>query len=524
MYPARRRPACCVAPSRVVLAVAIALGGCADAVTAPAAPCVPLSDGGAAASRSAHYAAPAGSACAAGDAESPWDLTTALSGAGGRVTPGDTVWLRAGTYRGAWTSTLAGTPAAPIVVRPEPGARAILDHRGSALTTLSVRGEWSVFRDLEVMNSAPSRVSSSEGSEQRPNGIVNSASHTRFINLSVHDAGVGFYNYSHAFDVEVYGSLFYNNGWQGPDRGHGHGLYVKSSLGPVTLRENIIFNQFGWGVHAYTERGTGALHDVRLERNVVFNNGTQSLTPGAQNILLGGREPVSAGRVVGNVAWHAPSTAVANVRLGYDTLTNSDVVVSDNHFVGGQPVLRIDRWNAASLSGNLLAGPNAIVALLEQPLGGFSWTASQQLQNPLATAWSYGALETSFALWSATTGLATTDIVDNLLPPASTVITLPNAHEPGRATIAVINWQRAPSIAVVLDAVLSHGTAFEIVDAQTPMAAPVLQGTYGGSVNLPMHAVAPVAPVGMSVSRAPLTGPEFKVFIVRRREPPSARR
>jgi hypothetical protein len=115
------------------------------------------------------------------------------------------------------------------------------------------------------------------------------------------------------------------------------------------------------------------------------------------------------------------------------------------------------------------------------------------------------------------TGLATTDLVDAALPGEPTIVTLPNAYEPGRATIAVINWQRAPTATVVLDGVLAPSDSFEVVDAQDPFAPPLLHGAYGGSMTLPMDAVAPAAPVGMSVSPAPRTGPEFKVFIVRRR-------
>src|SRR2546426_3121491 len=43
-----------------------------------------------------------------------------------------------------------------------------------------------------------------------------------------------------------YTTLFrsiYNNGWQQPDFGNGHGIYAKSSAGPVYLRDNIVFNQ-----------------------------------------------------------------------------------------------------------------------------------------------------------------------------------------------------------------------------------------------------------------------------------------
>src|SRR5579883_3386214 len=44
------------------------------------------------------YVTTSGSASGNGTMASPWDLATALSGAGGRIKPGDTVWIRAGKY------------------------------------------------------------------------------------------------------------------------------------------------------------------------------------------------------------------------------------------------------------------------------------------------------------------------------------------------------------------------------------------------------------------------------------------
>src|SRR2546423_14181180 len=48
-----------------------------------------------------HYVSPSGASAADGTMARPWDLATALAGAGGRIAPGDTIWLRGGTYRGA---------------------------------------------------------------------------------------------------------------------------------------------------------------------------------------------------------------------------------------------------------------------------------------------------------------------------------------------------------------------------------------------------------------------------------------
>src|SRR5262249_33513384 len=82
------------------------------------------------------YAAPDGRPTGQGTLQAPWDLTTALAGGPTKteVKPGDTIWLRGGTYTGRFNSTLTGTAGAPITVRQYPGERAILDKASGTVT------------------------------------------------------------------------------------------------------------------------------------------------------------------------------------------------------------------------------------------------------------------------------------------------------------------------------------------------------------------------------------------------------
>src|SRR5207302_10567663 len=106
-----------------------------------------------------YYAAPNGSPAAEGSAARPWDLRTALQGASGRVQPGDAIWVRGGTYKGSFRSTVAGTAAAPVVIRQYPGERAVIDGASSDKDTWIVAGEYTTFWGLEFTNSNPRRVS-----------------------------------------------------------------------------------------------------------------------------------------------------------------------------------------------------------------------------------------------------------------------------------------------------------------------------------------------------------------------------
>lgn len=75
-------------------------------------------------------------------ADSPWDLATAFcggpqgcSGGAQSVTPGSVIFLRGGRYRGSFTTKLMGVEGLPIIIRPLPTEKVILD--GFYTTTLA---------------------------------------------------------------------------------------------------------------------------------------------------------------------------------------------------------------------------------------------------------------------------------------------------------------------------------------------------------------------------------------------------
>ena len=64
----------------------------------------------------------------------------------------------------------------------------------------------------------------------------------------------------------------------------------------------------------------------------------------------------------------------------------------------------------------------------------------------------------------------------------------PNAYEPGRANITILNWDRSPTVAVDVSAAgLTAGTRFEVRDAQNFYGPALVTGTYTGApITLPM--------------------------------------
>ena len=260
--------------------------------------------------RPGYYASPNGSSGADGSWRRPWDLGTALAGGRGALGGGDTLWLWGGTYRGSFQSTLAGASGRPVVVRPFPTERAIIDGAPSDRETLIIDGSWVQFWGLELTNSITARTS------RRPQAVwIRDAADIKLINFIIHDVGMGVYTNSSARDIEIYGSFFYNNGWQTSSRSDGHGIYLKND-GPGTkiVRDNVLFNHYGLGIHAYTNAGTGHLRNLLVQGNVVFNSGGLS-TYTSSNILIGGAEPVEAAVVQDNLTYFSPGTGASNLRI-----------------------------------------------------------------------------------------------------------------------------------------------------------------------------------------------------------------
>ncbi|WP_345321629.1 putative Ig domain-containing protein, partial [Novipirellula rosea] len=230
-----------------------------------------------------------------GSLSHPWDLSTAMSHPEA-VLPGDTIWILGGTYTGDFTSILSGTPTHPIHVREWPSDEVIIDlNNGSPSRSevITIEGQHTIYQGFEVFSSdLSSRTTSIPGSwpEDINRGNINVfGDHVKLVNWEIHDLnkGVGFWG--RADGGEIYGSLIYNNGWSGPDREHGHGIYSQNEDFDRRFADNILFNQFRHGIKIYGSNAA-SLKNYQLERNISFNNGaagTEGFT-GAWQYFVGG--------------------------------------------------------------------------------------------------------------------------------------------------------------------------------------------------------------------------------------------
>jgi hypothetical protein len=454
------------------------------------------------------FVAPDGSSSGDGTFRHPLDLTTALSGDNTLIRPGDVVWVRGGTYRGSFTSTLKGRPSSPITVRQYPGERAIIDGASSAAPTLTVNGEWTFYQDFEVTNSDPDRT------KARPNGIMIFGPHTKFINLIVHDTGVGMGFWTPAVDAEIYGCIVYHNGRQGPppDRGHGHGIYAQNVEGTKRIVDNIIFDQYGYGIHNYAEAGD--LKGFHIEGNIIFANGS-SARPDERdepNILVGGHKSAERVSIIENCTYHPLNKIATNVWLNYGAQNNRDLIFRGNYLAGGTPLM-LSEWLQATVINNTLIG-NGTLAVVKMPRGvspsTYTWdqnlfyTNASKAASPFIFENQGKSSSYSFTDWQRISGF---DRNSHQLrsadarPSGVKVFIRPNLYEKGRANIAIYNWDGHPEAEVNLGDLLKIGRRYEIRNVYDYFGEPVYSGIYDGKpIRLPMTGTR--------------TGPEFNAFVL----------
>ncbi len=492
-------------------------------------------------SGTAWYASPEGVSTSDGTIASPLDLATALS-AESPVRPGDIVWLRGGTYRGAFTSALMGTPTDPIIVRQYSSERVILDGNGAPANTLTIRGGYTWFWGIEVTHSDPTRVymRAVNLDPDRPDAVRGTGVNiygpgVKCINLIVHDALGGFGMWEAAVDAEIYGSLTYHNGVVDTVRGHGHGIYIQNREGEKRIEDVIAFRNHATGMKAYGE--SGYAENVRFDGVVSFDNGVPSLEATArdriENLFVGTTDhPADKIAVENSMFYHRPRVLAPNVTLGYQNPDNGTLTVRDNLIIGGSIALSIRNWRDTIVAGNHLFATTSDNRNADQSL--------VQLRQPLeaTTAWArntyvdgtdqahpfnvrIGPDDTdggnlSFDGWQK---IGVDDRASDYRagwPTGAVVRVRPNRYERGRAHLVIYNWDALSAVDVDLRSTgLQPGEGFEIRDAQNYFAPPVVRGVYTRElVSVPLDRRTVAQPVGDALLPSTHTGPAFFVFVI----------
>lgn len=294
------------------------------------------------------FVSPDGTPSGRGTPDSPWDIASALDGRQ-PVQPGDTVWLAGGTYRHPDRSVdspgfvirLKGEPDRPIHIRPRPGERVTIDGGLSVQAPSDYLWIW----ELEILVSEnftlPRRVEE-PGSHPKTYGRpwgglhIHAGRGCKYIHLVIHDCAQGVSFWRGATDSELYGCIIYDNGWDAPDRGHGHAIYTQNETGVKTIADCIMTGGFSHTMHAYGSP-RAFVHNYHIEGNIAYKAG---------RFLVGGEGPAKGIRVLRNFLYQV------DMQIGYTAPENEDCEVRDNVIVRGG--LSIVRFRQVMSENNLV--------------------------------------------------------------------------------------------------------------------------------------------------------------------------
>jgi hypothetical protein len=363
------------------------------------------------------FVAPNGAPNGQGTKDSPWDIASALTGKQ-KVAPGDTLWLRGGTYKKpfellgqGFKVQLAGREGAPIHVRACQGERVTID--GGLTVQPPATHVW--IWDLEIIVSEPRPEKAippdpTYKSVNRPWGGLNvsAGKGCKYINLVIHDNCQGVSFWSGATDSELHGCIIYDNGWAGTDRGHGHAVYTQNKDGVKTISDCIMTGGYGYTMHAYGS-SRADVDNYLAEGNICYNAGT---------FLIGGGKPSHNIRVFNNVLYGV------NLQLGYNAPFNEDCEVRDNVVVNGG--FSINKFNKVVNESNLIIAKNAP------------------------------------------------------RPGGTRIILRPNKYDPHRANLAIFNWDNKPSVDVDAGTFLKRGDRFRLMNPRDFFGMPLMEGVYDG--------------------------------------------
>lgn len=377
-----------------------------------------------------------GIATADGSRRSPWDLESALGGRQ-KVAAGDTIWLRGGVYKCPFENLGMGWP-----VRLAGHASAPVHLRAMPGEQVTIDGGLHVQPPCAHLWIWDLEILVSE---PRPAEPV--PPDPTYRNLNRPWGGLNVYGGEGCKFINL---IIHDNSqgvswWTGSTSSELHGcvLYDNGWAGTDRGHGHAIYTQNRDGVKMISDNiltgGWGySLHAYGSRQAHVDNYRVEgNIAYDAGTFLIGGMQPSRGVRVLTNLFYGVP------VQLGYASTTNVDCELRGNLFVNAR--LTVSRFHRVAEQDN----------------------------------WLLGSLERR--------------------PGGTRVFLRPNKYDPDRAHLAVLNWERAPSVAVDVSAFLRPGDRFRVLEPTNVFGSPLLTGiAHGDPLVLP-------------------TPTEFSVFVLRKR-------
>lgn len=501
----------------------------------------------------AYYVATTGGT-GAGTIGDPWSLAHALSGAGGTVQPGDTIWLRGGLYQqaGAFTQTVSGTAGNDVTFRNYPGEFVRIESTNTG-DIESLRVDASHYHWRATLGQAEGifitrgwaenpRISA-RGSPLWIRGVPSDGGKFSHLVSCEGDSGVYMGNsagndFSYG-DCELYGMIAFNCGHA--PKVH-HNAYLRHTPpGLLTVEGFIGFNSCNMGMQIYSQDGTGGLQGIRVKKSVIFNAGQLGDLSSTTNnyVIVNGIAGVKINdfTVEDCISYHPnEGSLLQGFSFGEDIggTLHEAAELARLYIIGGS--LRCLRIGPFRVDGNpsinvhdVYANPKgAAISMVEclqsGSLANFSgWANNAWRRDVTQTAWRNGGVSRNFANWKISTEIGASDTAPTADPTENKVFVFPlTKYNPGYGHVCVFNWESLDDVNVNLSGLLNVGDSYEIyniqnISASAGLGAPSASGTYqGGNVPFPMDGVTPPSPIGVLPGTAPTTGPFFNAFFVRR--------
>ncbi len=373
---------------------------------------------------------------------------------------------------------LHGTATQRITVCPAPGAHPRInggfnigemeDYGGGPVLYPS---DYTDFHDIEIAvdgwmgNVVSSQTGPWPSDVPSPMGgmCFRVGTGNRMYNCVVHANSEGCSSEIQSIGDVIYGNTFYANGWNAPDRGHGHCAYLQNQEPNKVFSFNYLATRYA-GQLACQAYGTGGTYidHFYIEDNVGVSG---------DEILLGGGAAVNDGHMNRNISNGVP------ISVGYElnqVATNDNCEITNNYLVGAKLLL----WwiQDYTLSGNTL-------------VNGQTWIYAPHGDPCHPTV---------------TNGIST--------PSTPAVFVKQNQFDAARGWLVIFDYNLASNVSVNLSPIVGPGGSFKLITPTNYYGTPYFQGTTDSSNNVSI-------PIGLD----PNTGqrPVFNVWLIKGNDPNS---
>ncbi len=485
---------------------------------------------------SKRYASPNGSASNSGDSpSSPWNLTFAI-GSSSSLAPGDSLILMDGIYEGNFTSTVNGASNNPIYILPANEGKAIIDlskNRTSGVG-ITLEGNYTWIIGIHVTSSTLIRKEEALDEftgVQYESGIVNFGDNNRIINCWVYDVvGGGLSLWRSGLNLEVYGSIIFNNGSQSELVGTGHGMYIQHDRPdqPKIIENNFVFQNAVRGINIYTTNPKNG--GVIVSRNVSFNTGVistfdQSLYRAFHNFVISSRNNESFEITVDSNIFYSDLQGgrlnpdlINNVALGRNDPVTRDIKFRENILFGGGNMVELKPINSLTFQGNkLFNAHDNFFAFFGNSSSFPNSTWDQNTYRNIANnpkpfqQLSFSEWTTDFSPFDKGSSYSTS-------PPTSReVLVTQNKYDPLRFHVSILNFSDSELIEIDFSEYEEFkGSEYEIRDVQNPFDPnQKVKGTFeGNSISFPMNWTKSLQPKGNMPFQVVHTDSTFGTFLL----------